>query len=137
MQTMIGFLLDEAQPLVRRELGGYELEISLDEGFGQAAAGKQSVETGEPIEAADDGIAFKKCDAITILLAAGTDYLNRRDQGWKGEHPHKRITAQLAAAEAKPFESLLDEHVRDYQDLFNRCSIDFGTTAENLGLEAA
>ena len=35
---MIGFLLDEEQPIITRELGGYELEISLDEGFGQAAS---------------------------------------------------------------------------------------------------
>ncbi len=85
---------------------------------------------GGSLEASEDGIAFKDCDAITILLAAGTDYLNRRDQGWKGEHPHKRITAQLEAASDKPFESLLAEHVRDYRDLFDRCSVDLGTTPE-------
>ncbi|MBT3342846.1 MAG: DUF5597 domain-containing protein [Gemmatimonadetes bacterium] len=34
---MIGFLLDEEQPVIHRRLGGYELEIRLDEGFGQAA----------------------------------------------------------------------------------------------------
>ena len=36
-QTMIGFLLDEEQPSITRELGGYELEIALDQGFGQMA----------------------------------------------------------------------------------------------------
>ena len=34
---MIGFLLNETQPIVTRQLGGFELEIALDEGFGQSA----------------------------------------------------------------------------------------------------
>ena len=32
--AMIGFLLDEEHPLIKRELGGYELEITLDNSFG-------------------------------------------------------------------------------------------------------
>jgi hypothetical protein len=36
-QGMVGFLLDEAQPTVTRKLGGYALEIELDQGFGQSA----------------------------------------------------------------------------------------------------
>lgn len=36
-ETMVGFLLDAETPMVRCQLGGYELEISLDEGFGQSA----------------------------------------------------------------------------------------------------
>lgn len=35
--AMIGFLLDEEHPSIRRELGGYELEISLDHSFGGLA----------------------------------------------------------------------------------------------------
>ncbi len=31
--AIIGFLLDEEHPSIRRELGGYELEISLDHSF--------------------------------------------------------------------------------------------------------
>ena len=53
---------------------------------------------GGTLEPAEDGISFKDCDSLMLLLAAGTDYLNQRDKGWKGEHPHQRISAQLAAA---------------------------------------
>ncbi len=35
--SMIGFLLDPETPQIIRKLGNYELEISLDEGFGQDA----------------------------------------------------------------------------------------------------
>ncbi len=34
---MIGFLLNEEEQVITRQLGGYQLEISLDEGFGQSA----------------------------------------------------------------------------------------------------
>ncbi|MDI1334546.1 MAG: DUF5597 domain-containing protein [Lacunisphaera sp.] len=47
--AMTGFLLDEKQPAVTRRLGGYELEITLDQGFGQkpATAGGLIINTGE------------------------------------------------------------------------------------------
>jgi len=69
-------------------------------------------------------------DSFVVLVAAGTDYLNQRDKGWKGEHPHKRITAQLAAAAGKTFDALLAEHIADYQSLFNRCSLELGKSPE-------
>jgi alpha-L-fucosidase 2 len=75
-------------------------------------------------------IVFKDCDALTLLLAAGTDYLNRREQGWKGEPPHRRLISQLAAASEKSFQTLLNEHVRDYQSLFGRLKLSLGPTAE-------
>jgi len=86
---------------------------------------------GGTLEAAEGGIRFNGCDSLTLLLAAGTDYLNQREKGWKGEHPHKRITAQLAAASAEPFDKLLAEHVKDYSSLFDRCRVDWGETAES------
>ena len=85
---------------------------------------------GGTLEAADGTIRFTDCDSLTLLLAAGTDYLNQREKGWKGEHPHQRIDAQLAAASKKPFDELLAEHVDDYRSLFDRCSVDWGKTPE-------
>lgn len=85
---------------------------------------------GGTLQARDGQITFSGCDALTLLLAAGTDYQNQRDKGWKGEHPHERISSQLAAASDKSFDALLKEHVRDYQGLFDRLQLDLGTTPE-------
>ena len=85
------------------------------------------------LEEKDGQIVFNGCDALTLLLAAGTDYQNRRDQGWKGEHPHERISSQLADASKKSFDALLEEHVRDYQGLFDRLQLDVGATPEVTG----
>ena len=79
-----------------------------------------------------DGISFKNCDSLIILLVADTNYLNQRDRGWTGEHPHKRISSQLAAASQKTYEELLKEHIKDYQNLFNRCSLNIGETPEEI-----
>jgi alpha-L-fucosidase 2 len=85
---------------------------------------------GGTLEASEGAISFRNCDNLTVLLAAGTDYLNQRDKGWKGEHPHKRITAQLAAVVGKSFDALRTEHIKDYQGLFDRCALDLGETPE-------
>ena len=85
---------------------------------------------GGVLKAGDGRISFDKADALTLLLAADTDYLNQREKGWKGEHPHKRITAQIEAAAKRPYEELMQRHVKDYQSLFNRLSLDIGTTPD-------
>jgi len=85
---------------------------------------------GGTIEASDAGISFKDCDSLTLLLAADTNYVNQRDQGWTGEHPHERLTAQLEAAANKTFDELLAEHVDDYRALFDRFALDVGETPE-------
>lgn len=83
---------------------------------------------GGTLKAVDGGIAFEGCNSLTVLVAAGTDYLNRRDKGWTGEHPHDRITKQLKAASAKQYADLLSEHVKDYKSLFDRLVLDVGRT---------
>ncbi len=75
-----------------------------------------------------NSISFRDCNSLTVLVSAGTDYLNQRARGWTGEHPHERITASLDAASKKSFDDLLRDHVKDYQSLFNRLNIDIGAT---------
>ncbi len=87
---------------------------------------------GGAVTAADGHIAFKNCDALTILLAADTDYINQRDKGWKGEHPHNRITAQLKAASAKSYEALKKEHIADYRGLYDRLELNVGETSDEI-----
>ncbi len=83
---------------------------------------------GGTVKTVDNTVVFENCDSVTLLLAADTNYLNRRDKGWRGPHPHKRVSAQIAAASKRSYADLLDEHVADYQSLYNRLSIDLGDT---------
>ena len=87
---------------------------------------------GGRIKTVANTVVFDKCDSLTVLLAADTNYLNRRDKGWRGPHPHKRVSAQIAAAEKHTYAELLDEHVADYQRLYSRLSISLGDTPADV-----
>ncbi len=71
-------------------------------------------------------LEFKNCDRLTLLIAAGTDYVMDYAKNYHGEDPHVRVTAQIDAAAKKSFAKLQAEHIKDYQALFNRVSADFG-----------
>ena len=83
---------------------------------------------GGTLKAEGDKIIFTNANTLTILLAAGTDFLQDRSKGWKGDAPHDKVTARLDAAAKRGWDDLLAEHLRDYQKLFNRVSLDLGTS---------
>ena len=74
-------------------------------------------------------LEFTDCDSLTLLVAAGTDYVFDFAKKFHGENPHARVTAQLDAAAKKSFADLEAEHIQDYQSLFNRVSADFGKSS--------
>ena len=75
-------------------------------------------------------IEFKDCDGLTLLVAAGTDYIFDYAKNYHGEDPHARVTAEIDAAAKKSFEELKAGHIKDYQAFFNRVSADFGKSSE-------
>jgi alpha-L-fucosidase 2 len=79
-----------------------------------------------------NSLRLEGADGFTILLAAGTDYVNRREQGWKGDHPHARLVGQLEAAAAQSVEALRTRHIADYRTLFQRVALQLGDTAHAL-----
>ena len=78
---------------------------------------------GGSVNSSDGQIHFENADSLTLLINAGTDYLNQRSRGWRGEPPHARIAARLKAAAETPFPVLLAAHVADHQRLFNRVTL--------------
>lgn len=92
----------------------------------------QVLHSGGELTTDDTGISFKNCDNLTIVLAADTNYLNQRNKGWKGDHPHERVSSKVAAAATKPYQELLTEHIQDYQRLFNRLTLNIGESPEAI-----
>jgi alpha-L-fucosidase 2 len=90
------------------------------------------VNEGGTVRMEDNALVFDKCDTLTIYLAADTNYLNQRDKGWRGPHPHERVTRQLESASRRPFAELFAEHLADYQSLYQRLTLDLGPTPENV-----
>jgi len=81
---------------------------------------------GGTVEIAGEKIAFKQANSVTLLLDAGTDFVQDRRQGWRGEPPHRAITDRLDAAARISYRKLLAGHLRDYRPLFGRVALDLG-----------
>jgi len=78
------------------------------------------------------GLNFTKCDSVTLILGAGTNFKQDYTKEWLGEHPHATVTRQVDAAVSQGVEALQDEHIKDYQSLFSRVSFDLGRTSSKL-----
>jgi alpha-L-fucosidase 2 len=87
------------------------------------------VNEGGELGVSGSKIAFKGCNALTILLGAGTSYIMDYEKKFQGENPQAQLTAQMKSASAKPFNKLRDEHVKDYLSLFGRVEIDLGDSS--------
>ena len=74
-------------------------------------------------------LEFKGCNSLTLLIAAGTDYVFDYTKHYHGEDPHARVTKKIEAAAEKTFDDLKSVHLADFQALFNRVSADFGTSS--------
>lgn len=64
--------------------------------------------------------------AFTLFLSAATDYVNQRAKHWKGEKPELIVNGNLKKATVKNYMLLKENHIRDYQSLFNRVALQIG-----------
>jgi len=87
---------------------------------------------GGTVEARDGKLVFTGVTTLTVLLDAGTDFVQDRSKDWRGVHPHAAITERLAQAAATTYSELLDRHVKDYQGLFGRLSLDLGASSQSV-----
>jgi len=81
---------------------------------------------GGSLQARGATLEFQDCDSLTLLVAAGTDYAMDYARNYRGEDPHGRLTAALAAASRQSYAALQAAQEKDFQSLFNRVAADFG-----------
>lgn len=86
---------------------------------------------GGTVKIEGDSLVFDKCNSLTLLLAADTNYINQREKGWRTDHPHALVSSQIENAAQQPYEQLLKQHVEDYQHFFNRFDINLGSTGDD------
>jgi alpha-L-fucosidase 2 len=116
--------------------GGNTLTFSgaLDNGL-KYTAQLLALNEGGAIAVQDGKLQFSGCNRITLLLAAGTDYVADYARKYRGADPRAAVAERLKAAAAKAFDALKAEHIADYQALFNRVALDVGATpADRLAL---
>jgi len=76
-------------------------------------------------------IHLEGANTFTLFLSAATDYLNQSAKHWKGKNPQEIVAVNLRNALAKKYEDLRNDHVKDYQNLFNRVAIQIGNNHVN------
>ena len=80
--------------------------------------------TGGTRAARGDAMVVRDADAVTLLIAAATSYRNYEDVS---ADPAARGRARRSGARRrKSVDTLRAAHVRDYQTLFNRVTLDLG-----------
>lgn len=82
---------------------------------------------GGKVIATDQSIQVSNANSVTLLLAANTDYLPEPPT-FKG-YPYLGVTKkQIDMAAQKTYAQLKKNHLKDYQSLFSRVSLDLGKT---------
>jgi alpha-L-fucosidase 2 len=86
---------------------------------------------GGTVTAGTDRITVNGANAVTILLAGGTDY-DASVSTYKGSGLHNRITDQMTSASAKTYSTLKSNHISDYKSLFNRVTLNLNETKPSI-----
>jgi alpha-L-fucosidase 2 len=101
----------------RAEAGHLLMTGRLTDGKGgeglRYAARLKAVTEGGRAALADDGIAVKDADGITLILTAATDH-KLEYPAYKGGDPLATTTTQLERASTRPYPDLLKRHVEDF-----------------------
>ena len=85
---------------------------------------------GGKVQSANEQLAVRDANRVTLLLAAATSYINQKDASGS---PHALCEGHLTDIDAKSYRTVRADHIADHQDLFQRVHLDLGTTdAANL-----
>lgn len=76
------------------------------------------------------GISVSGANDVTILLVAGTSFLNDHRKDFQGGNPHLKLEQRMSAASKKSYAALLKSHVADYRELFGRVQLNLGKSPD-------
>src|SRR5439155_15328814 len=86
--------------------------------------------TGGSRRSSGGAVGVRSANAATLLITAATSYRNYEDVS--GD-PAARVAAALGRASGKTIDTLRAAHIRDYQPLFDRVTLDLGSSAASAG----
>ncbi len=122
-------------PLQHPVLAATDGMLSLSSTSGDSAGIKGMVNTHTRLFVKDDGgsvlvsnenVTVHKANAVTLLIAAATNYVNWKDITG---NPVARVRRVMSVATTKSYDQLRTAHIANYQALFHRVSLDLGTGA--------
>lgn len=81
-------------------------------------------EGGELIHS-ENSIQIKNAKSATLLLVAATSFVSYKDIS---ANPGERCNNYLKKLAGKSYEEIKSEHIKDYQELYNRVELDLGSS---------
>ena len=81
-------------------------------------------EGGTILANSDGSISVTGADAVTLILACGTDYKMELPT-FRGEDPHEAVSKRVVDAAKKGYEAVKKDHVADHSKLFSRMELSF------------
>lgn len=85
---------------------------------------RAEVNKGGGVEASKDGFfIISDADEVTFYLTAATNYVNFQDATG---NPEQKALIDLKKLDSKTFDQIKEDHISDYQALFNRFEIQLG-----------
>lgn len=98
------------------------------------AARVHAVSEGGKITVEGDRVSWTG-NTVTLFLAAATDYaLDPKKSFRSGVDPVSAVEKQITAAASKPYATLLQAHVADFQKLMGRVDLDLGAPPEGKSI---
>lgn len=93
------------------------------------------VNEGGRIVRSDTTLSVIGADAVTLVLTESTSFNGfNRSPGHEGLDVGMEAQRRMSGAIHKPYAKVLQDHIRDYQLLFNRVSLDLGTNRDVAGM---
>ncbi|AZM44691.1 alpha-L-fucosidase [Streptomyces sp. WAC 06738] len=93
------------------------------------------VTEGGKVTAGDGTLTVTGADAAWFVLAAGTDYADTYPD-YRAADPHERVTRAVDRAARSPYAKLVQRHVADHGELFDRVALDVGGQAPDVPTNA-
>ncbi|MDO4959049.1 MAG: glycoside hydrolase family 95 protein [Prevotellaceae bacterium] len=85
------------------------------------------------VSAENNELKISNCSEALIIIANATSFNgSENDPVIDGRDYETIVKARINNALGKSFDSMLESHVNDYQQFFNRVSIDLGTTPDSI-----
>lgn len=103
------------------------LQVAVKDGDLRGTAGIK-VETDGIVSSENDRIYVKNAKSAIIWLSASTNFISYKDIS---KDPLASMQNVLQASEGLSFEELKENHIADYQSLFNRFTLNLGTNGRD------
>ena len=88
--------------------------------------------TGKVTNEPDGSIKITEANEVVIIMSAGTDYRCIYPT-YRGEDPHNKVCSHIQDALQMDYDMLYKHHIKDYQDIFNRVSLELDNSNNYQG----